>query len=81
MTDDTGARPHELLKLKIKDVDFKEEDGSRYAKIVVNGKTGERSLALIDSIPYLTQWISIHPQGTNREAILLPNQRTGQRPC
>ena len=58
---DTGARPHELLNLRIKDVEFVEEGGSRYAKIVVDGKTGERSLALIDSIPYVTQWISNHP--------------------
>ncbi|MGA9151362.1 MAG: hypothetical protein WBZ36_12355 [Candidatus Nitrosopolaris sp.] len=76
---DTSARPHELLKLRIKDVEFKEEDGGgRYAKIVVNGKTGERALPLIDSIPYVTQWISLHPQGSNREAILLPNMRTGK---
>jgi integrase/recombinase XerD len=76
---DTGARPHELLKLRIKDVEFiSGEDGSRYAKIVVNGKTGERALPLIDSIPYVTQWISLHPQGTNREAILLPNKKTGK---
>ncbi|MGA9152133.1 MAG: hypothetical protein WBZ36_16275 [Candidatus Nitrosopolaris sp.] len=76
---DTGARPHELLKLKIKDVEFiSGDDGSRYAKIVVNGKTGERALPLIDSIPYVTQWISLHPQGSNREAILLPNRQTGK---
>ncbi|MGA9153587.1 MAG: site-specific integrase [Candidatus Nitrosopolaris sp.] len=73
------ARPHELLKLRIKDVEFiSGEDGSRYAKIVVNGKTGERALPLIDAIPYITQWISLHPQGTNREAILLPNKKTGK---
>jgi DNA topoisomerase VI subunit A len=43
----------------------------------VNGKTGERVLPLIDSIPYVTQWISNHPQGSNREALLLPNLQTG----
>jgi integrase/recombinase XerD len=78
METDTGARPHELLKLRIKDVEFREDaGGGRYAKIVVNGKTGERALPLINSIPYVTQWISLHPQGSNREAILLPNMRTG----
>jgi hypothetical protein len=69
------------LKLKIKDVEFISGDGEagggRYAKIVVNGKTGERALPLIDSIPYVTQWISLHPQGTHREAILLSNIHTG----
>ncbi|MGB6530082.1 MAG: zinc ribbon domain-containing protein, partial [Candidatus Nitrosopolaris sp.] len=69
---------------RIKDVEFIDGNGgggggSGYAKIVVNGKTGERSLPLIDSIPYVTQWISNHhPQGSNREAILLPNIQTGK---
>ncbi|MGA9152822.1 MAG: site-specific integrase [Candidatus Nitrosopolaris sp.] len=75
---DTGARPHELLNLRIKDVEFIEGDGGRYAKILVNGKTGQRSLVLIDSFPYVTQWISNHPQGSNREAILLPSMKTGK---
>ena len=75
---DVGARPHELLNLRIKDVEFIEAGGSRYAKILVNGKTGQRSLVLIDSIPYVTQWISNHPQGSNREAVLLPSMQTGK---
>jgi integrase len=75
---DAGMRPHELLNLKIKDVEFKEDGGSKYARILVNGKTGQRSLVLIDSIPYVIQWISNHPQGNNREAILLPNMQTGK---
>lgn len=75
---DTSARPHELLRLKIKDVEFIEEGGTRYAKILVNGKTGQRALPLIDSIPYVTQWISNHPQESNKEAMLFPSLRTGK---
>jgi integrase/recombinase XerD len=75
---DVAARPHELLNLRIKDLEFINTDSGRYATILVNGKTGQRSLVLIDSIPYITQWISLHPQGTNREAILLPNLKTGK---
>lgn len=71
---DTGARPHELLKSRIKDIEFKEEAGIKYAEIVVNGKTGQRVIPLIDSLPYVIQWISLHPQGTNREAFLLPSE-------
>jgi integrase/recombinase XerD len=78
MEAEIGARPHELLKLRIKDVEFKEEGGGRYARIVLSGKTGERAVPLIDSIPYVTQWISNHPQGSNRDAVLLPNIRTGK---
>src|SRR5215469_10776163 len=77
---DIAARPHELLGLRIRDVEFIEDDGGgRYARVVLNGKTGERVVPLIDSIPYITQWISNnHPQGSNREAILLPNMQTGK---
>src|SRR5215831_8125286 len=73
---DTGASPHELLGLRIKDVEFIEGEGNgRYAKIVVNGKTGQRLLPLIDSIPYVTQWISEHPERDNGEAFLLFNSQ------
>jgi integrase/recombinase XerD len=75
---DIGARPHELLNLRIKDMEFIEDGGTRYARVVLNGETGERVVPLIDSIPYVTQWISNHPQGSNREAILLPNIQTGK---
>ena len=55
---DAGARPHELLELRIKDIEFvnDEADGgsSRYARIVLNGKTGERVVPLIDSIPIIS---------------------------
>jgi integrase/recombinase XerD len=73
---DLGARPHEILNLRIKDIEFKQEGGKRYAIIVVNGKTGERSLPLIESIPYITEWISNHPQESNRDAFLFLNTKT-----
>lgn len=73
MSRDSGARPHELLKLRIKDVVFKiTPDKKQYAEIVVNGKTGTRSIPLINSIPFLKDWISNHhPQGRNPNSILL----------
>ena len=49
MSRDSAARPHELLKLKIKDVIFKlTSDKKQYAEILVNGKTGTRHIPLID---------------------------------
>ena len=69
---DSACRPHELLKLKIKDVVFKlTPDKKQYAEILVNGKTGTRNIPLIDSIPYIKDWISQHPQGTNPNSVLL----------
>ena len=72
MSRDSAARPHELLKLKIKDVVFKlTPDKKQYAEILVNGKTGTRSIPLIDSIPYIKDWISQHPQSGNPNSALL----------
>jgi integrase len=71
MTLDTSARPHELLNLKIKDVKFKiSSEGIQYAEITVKGKTGSRTLPLIDSIPYIKEWILNHPEGQNPDCWL-----------
>jgi integrase len=72
MSRDSAARPHELLKLKIKDVVFKlTPDKRQYAEILVNGKTGTRHIPLIDSIPHIKDWISQHPQSANPNSVLL----------
>jgi hypothetical protein len=73
MSRDSAARPHELLKLRIKDVVFKQTpDGKQYAEMLVNGKTGTRPIPLIDSIPYIKDWITNHhPQAGNPNSILL----------
>ena len=74
MSRDSAARPHELLKLRIKDVVFKltPADKKQYAEILVNGKTGTRPIPLIDSIPYIKDWLSNrHPHASNANSILL----------
>lgn len=69
---DTSCRPHELLKLKIKDVVFKMSPASRqYAEVLVNGKTGQRHIPLINSIPFLKDWILNHPQSGNPNSVLI----------
>jgi integrase len=72
MSRDSAARPHELLKLRIKDVNFKHTpDKKQYAEILINGKTGTRHIPLIDSIPYIKDWIDRHPQRGNTNSILI----------
>jgi len=72
MSRDSAARPHELLKLRIKDVAFKlAPDRKQYAEILVNGKTGTRPIPLIDSLPWIKDWLSQHPQAANPNSILL----------
>ena len=70
---DTGCRPHELLKLRIRDIVFKSAAGNiQYAEVLVNGKTGSRHIPLIDSIPYVKDYLDHeHPQPGNPDAILL----------
>ena len=59
MARDLSARPHEILNLKIKDIAFKNiGDGKQYAEVLVNGKTGTRHIPLIQSIPYIKDWLS-----------------------
>jgi integrase/recombinase XerD len=69
---DTSCRPHEIVKLKIKDIVFKTTGSSQYAEALVNGKTGTRPIPLIDSIPYLKDYLDHeHPQPRNPNAPLI----------
>ena len=73
MAMDTSCRPHELLGLKIKDIEFKiTEESKQYAIVrIKHGKTGPRTVPLIDSLPYLKEWIQQeHPTGSNSESWL-----------
>jgi len=73
MSRDTSCRLHELLKLHIKDIMFKNEStGNRqYAEILVNGKTGSRHTPLIDALPYIKDYVDHeHPCPSNQTAIL-----------
>lgn len=68
---DSSCRPHEILKIRIKDVVFKMVGERQYAEVLVNGKTGQRHIPLINSIPYLKDWLDAHPQSGNENAALI----------
>jgi integrase/recombinase XerD len=68
---DTSCRPHEIQKLKIKDIVFKTSGKSQYAEVLVTGKTGSRHIPLINSIPYIKDWLDEHPQNGNPNAALI----------
>src|SRR5689334_25056072 len=70
MARDLSARPHEILNLKIKDIIFKSVDKYQYAEVLVNGKTGTRHIPLIQSIPYIKDWLSTHPSRNNPKSPL-----------
>jgi integrase len=72
---DTSCRPHEILRLRIKDVLFKTTSNNyQYAEVLVNGKTGSRSTPLVNSIPYIKDWLDDHIQRGNPNAILIPSR-------
>jgi hypothetical protein len=76
MSRDTGCRPHELLKLRIKDIVFKNTGGKQYAEVLLTGKTGSRNIPLIDSLPYIKDYLDHeHPQPTNVNAPLFAGTR------
>ncbi len=72
MANDMSARPHEILNLKIKDINFRAtEEGTQYAEVLITGgKTKPRTLPLIESLPYVKDWIGSHPTGGNLESWL-----------
>ena len=69
---DSSCRPHEILKLKVRDIVFKTTGNYQYAEVLVNGKTGSRCIPLIDSIPYLKDYLDHeHPQPSNPNSPLI----------
>ncbi len=73
IANDTSCRPHEILNLRIKDIIFcLTDEGSHYAEVrILEGKTGPRTVPLIDSIPYLKEYLQEeHPAGSNAESWL-----------
>jgi integrase len=65
MARDLSARPHEILSLKIRDIIFRTSGDKQYAEVLVNGKTGSRHIPLIQSMPYVKEWLSNHPSRNN----------------
>ncbi|HET7148848.1 MAG TPA: hypothetical protein VFI73_10160, partial [Candidatus Nitrosopolaris sp.] len=71
---DTSGRPHEILGMKIRSIVFKvTPNNKQYAEVLINGKTGSRSIPLFESIPYMKDWINSHPQPGNPNALLFPS--------
>lgn len=69
---DLSCRPHEILKLRNKDIQFKTAGYHQYAEVLVNGKSGSRPIPLIDSLPFVKDYHDHeHPQPRNSNAVFL----------
>ncbi len=67
---ESGCRVSEVGMMKIKHVTF-EQYGAR---LNVNGKTGMRKVLVVNSTPYLHEWINQHPKNDEPEAYLWYNK-------
>ncbi|MFH1473854.1 MAG: tyrosine-type recombinase/integrase [Candidatus Aenigmatarchaeota archaeon] len=72
---ETGFRSSEFRNIKIKGVK-RDEWGFM---LCVDGKTGVRSVRVVNSIPYLKQWLKYHPDKDNEEAWLFPTVRNSKK--
>lgn len=54
---ETGARIGELIDLTVGDI----EDHDHGRKVVIEGKTGQRRLPLLESTPAINKWLNDHP--------------------
>lgn len=66
---ESGCRVSEVGLMKIKHVSF-EEHGAR---LTVSGKTGTRKILVINSSPFLKQWINQHPYNRDPDSYLWYN--------
>ncbi len=62
---ETGARIGELIDLRVGDIEA-DDSGTH---VVVIGKTGARRLPLVESRPYLEQWVQTHPSPTSNSPL------------
>ncbi len=69
---ESGCRAGEILGLRIKDIAF-----DQYGAVIrVNGKTGDRRVRLIESVPDLRLYMDMHPSMTDSEcAVWLTDRR------
>lgn len=73
MARDTSGRPHELLKIRVGDIMWQTNGTTtQYAEVTIgkSGKTVPRAVPLINSIPFVKDWIKDHPTGNNRNSYL-----------
>lgn len=69
---ETGCRIGEILNLRIRNAQFDD----RGAVLIVNGKTGQRRLLIIHSVPRLLNWLDHHPRKTDPENFLFVSTGT-----
>lgn len=70
-----GVRIRELSHIKLQDINDK---GTHYIITIQVSKTKQRPIPVIDTIPYLIEWINQHPDPDNPEAYLFTHKYWGK---
>ncbi|MFH1209353.1 MAG: tyrosine-type recombinase/integrase [archaeon] len=65
---DSGCRIGEIINLKLKNIEF--DELGAILKVPLEGKTGERKVRLINSVPDLQLWFNNHPFSDKSDAPL-----------
>jgi len=75
---ESGARHGELMSLKIKNLQL----NGHYCKVCLTGKTGTRVVTLVDSLPYIEEWLNYHLFTSDPESYLfLSKKHMGRKLC
>ena len=69
-----AARPSELLNMRLKNVEVKEN----YVRITTTGKTGVKTLTLVLSYKPLLEWLEMHPLKDDPNAYLWYSKTKGR---
>jgi hypothetical protein len=62
---DAGLRSGELKSLKVGDI----ADHDHGLQVTVEGKQGRRTVTLVPSVPYVSQWLDSHPTGAKDDPL------------
>jgi integrase/ribosomal protein L37E len=71
---ESGCRISEILTIQLKNIQFDD-----YGVLIgVTGKTGDRRIRLIASVPSLSAWLDLHPYKDNSESYLFIRRAFGK---
>ncbi len=63
---ESGCRAGEFLNIKLGNIGIKDN----YAELIVDGKTGKRTIFIVKSLPYLLRYLDCHPYKDNKLSYL-----------
>lgn len=74
LTLESGCRKGEIFSIRLRDI----QTYDQYWTVSINGKTGNRTVPIISSVPFLRAWIQQHPDRENENSPLFVTSRKGR---